>query len=704
MRYLLDRNFSFFSFFVVISFLFIALLYLPITATAADIFSENSSSKWDTIVDSDGSPAGNTGSNRGTSVDDNRLPTNRKTNHYSPSRLDEKRVQLKAESGNNIKAEKKRAVRKSVTYSGRAEADGRSATLELHFDGNNVSGRLQAKGVSEKYIRLPSTDATFAPIPLNGTWEADDTTIFASWKGGDFIDGVLIPDYPTRGNLSIKLAERDGKKVVYLHRIDSSSTGYVFPLKGVVYTPPDADNSDDPAAGNGYWDPVGSWSGVEFDCPFKTVLEKSGAVTVTITCENDEPEYRKGKWNRQGNGIKVKWSRATMKEHELEKSTFHAFFDGANCLILDGGDDDGARLFRDSSRKKRKPSSSETIDPKKIKSIVLIPGRLRAEPEKPRALPEIYGVHSETGEQLLLKDPDVVWLIGTKASTDGTRLTVRKGVKNGTTFSIQADVLLGYRSYQAKAEIEVVEKLVTGYILGKVKYYYTRTKRPYPEEWPRHPQSAIVSLAGPGGERRQNVGPDGVYHFKDLERGRYKSHLHNVKTGKLPVGWQPSSNQPDIWRFYDIPRIDYQGSENWEVKRRILDWNLKQQLSGGGCVYGLVTYKGKPVDDADVTLVGHMGRQLKKAVTNNYGEYQIKPDELDGGEYTISALKMMGGKDQGYADLNMGGKSRRWASSDDLIGPVEAGREVPKYIGIPLGDPRGVRIDIPCSSRGELFK
>jgi hypothetical protein len=623
-----------------------------------------------------------------------------------PAQLIRKRENMKAalsreaeaaDHDSSLRPEKQRPVRKSVTYSGHAEADGRPATLELNFVGNKVSGRLQAKGVSGDNVRLPTTNISFAPVPLNGAWESDDTTIFAHWKGGDYIDGTLVPDYPTRGNLSINLAERGGEKVVYLHRISSSGYGYVFPSRGIVYTPPEVAHDTTPTAGNGYWDPVGSWSGEAYYCSIKAEVKKTGDITVVVACEKEVPEYRKGWWKRQGNGIKVIWTKATIEKNKLDESSIYAYFDGANCLIIDEGDGDYNKIYRNPKPKKEKPHSKPEkvrpqIDPKKIEKIVLIPGKFKAEPEKSRALPGIYGVDSETGEQVLLQDLEVVWGVGTEISVAGNQLTVHKGVKNGTTIQITADVSIGFRDYKAKAEIEVAEDLVTGFVHGSVSYYYSKAALNHPRKWPMRPLSAVITLTGPGGaERRQNIGPNGKFRFDNLEKGlHYVVKLNDVNTDNLPSGWQSAFKQPWSSGNFHMPGHDYLKGEVWEANMG-LQWKvINPDIYYEGCVHGFVTYKGKPVRNAKVMLVGHLGRQKRIVVTGYEGEYKINADGLDGGRYTVSALKMMG------AD-------KSWATKKDLIGPVEAGREVPAYLGIPLSDPRGVQIDIPCLSRGEIF-
>ncbi len=341
--------------------------------------------------------------------------------------------------------------------------------------------------------------------------------------------------------------------------------------------------------------------------------------------------------------------------------------------------------------KKKKSDPEITIDPKKIERILFIPGALRAEPEKPIALPDIYGVHIDTGEQILLKDTDAVWSSENKAYVSGSSLTVKKNIKPGTTFKLKADVMLGFRRYTAEGQVEVVSKLVTGSVTGGVYYYYSKAERPLPSDWPRSPVSSVVVITGGNGvELRQNVGRDGRFSFKGIEKSNstYYVNCYDVNTSNLPAGWESDTNQSSSKYWFRMPKETSKG-EVWEVKVRC-DWDVQQPADNTNCVYGTVTYKDEPVQDAVVILVGHMGSQMKQAITNRQGGYQINVDGLEGGNYTVTALKMMG-------------ENKRWAASDDLIGPVEAGQEVPKYIAVPLNDPRGVQVDITCLSRGDIY-
>ena len=355
-------------------------------------------------------------------------------------------------------------------------------------------------------------------------------------------------------------------------------------------------------------------------------------------------------------------------------------------------DNEASVSIRFEQHRKKKSDTAITIDPKKIERILIIPDSLRAEPDKPIALPDVYGVHIDTGEQILLQDEVFIWSSENKAYVSGGRLTVNKNTKPGTTFKLKVDTMLGFRRYTAEGQVEVVSKLVTGSISGGVYYSYSKAPRPLPSDWPRNPVSVVVEITGGTGvELRQNIGRDGRFHFKGIEKSEstYYVSCNGVNTANLPPGWESAPNQPFSKRYFHMPDNRYSKGEVWEVNIRC-DWNVQQPTDNTNCVYGTVTYKDEPVKDAKVLLVGHNGSQMKDATTNRQGGYQINVDGLEGGNYTVTVLKMMG-------------DNKRWATSKDLIGPVEAGQEVPKYIAVPLNDPRGVQVDITCLSRGDIY-
>jgi hypothetical protein len=130
---------------------------------------------------------------------------------------------------------------RTMGYSGKCTADGRSAELQLVFSatagGVTVSGTLRAAGVCGSGIQLQRTDISFTGT-LSGTWESAGATINASWKGGDYAcDGKLLTgsEWPTSGSLTISIA---GNQVT-LQRIISKAEPYTFSTSGQVFTPSD---------------------------------------------------------------------------------------------------------------------------------------------------------------------------------------------------------------------------------------------------------------------------------------------------------------------------------------------------------------------------------------------------------------------------------------------------------------------------------
>jgi hypothetical protein len=123
---------------------------------------------------------------------------------------------------------------KTITYSGTAEADGRSAHLDLTFSGTTVSGKLVADPVCSGSVRLTRTEIFIRNATLSGgSWEATGASIQGSWDGADYdCNGAKMVDYPTSGDVTISISGNS----VYLQRIAGAGR-YVFPAQGLVYTP-----------------------------------------------------------------------------------------------------------------------------------------------------------------------------------------------------------------------------------------------------------------------------------------------------------------------------------------------------------------------------------------------------------------------------------------------------------------------------------
>lgn len=134
-----------------------------------------------------------------------------------------------------------------LTYTGTAEADGRTARLELTLDGTSVTGRLEADPVCSGSVRLTRTEIFIRSATLvGGAWEAEGSSISGSWDGADYdCAGAKMPDYPTSGNVTISVS--GGK--VSLQRI-SGAGRYVFDGQGLKHTPNSSCGSD-AGAGSG---------------------------------------------------------------------------------------------------------------------------------------------------------------------------------------------------------------------------------------------------------------------------------------------------------------------------------------------------------------------------------------------------------------------------------------------------------------------
>ncbi len=237
---------------------------------------------------------------------------------------------------------------KTITYSGKAEADGRSAQLSLTFRDGRVSGRLQAQGESGPNISLPTTDISFQAVPLPGPWEDRATTIQANWTGGDYGNGgQIMQDYPTKGTLTIKLAEREGREVVYLHRLPTSRYGYVFPLQGrLVEATPSSNNSSN-TTGSGSGDPVGIWTGelkpksgsdpvvLSYEMTF---LANGSVSLITKASTSKESSTLQGAWRSANQAVEIQWSKESLEKWNVDGDTAKARFNGPDCLIFNTGD------------------------------------------------------------------------------------------------------------------------------------------------------------------------------------------------------------------------------------------------------------------------------------------------------------------------------------------------------------------------------
>lgn len=133
------------------------------------------------------------------------------------------------------------AATRFVYPDGTAEADGRSASMELEIDGKTVKGKMIAREVCKTGIRLPKTVLEFEGNLNGDSWENRESEITGRWRGGDYgCDGRIMANHSKEGGIRIRMTEpneahKNGK--VYLTRISSSTYGYLFEPTGKKYDP-----------------------------------------------------------------------------------------------------------------------------------------------------------------------------------------------------------------------------------------------------------------------------------------------------------------------------------------------------------------------------------------------------------------------------------------------------------------------------------
>ncbi len=594
---------------------------------------------------------------------------------------------------------------KTVKYEGRAEADGRSAILQLDFDGGKVSGHLVAKGVSQPGIRLTTTDISFRPVPLTGAWEDPNTTIVAPWVGGDYMDGALVTSYPTNGTLTIKLAEREGNRVVHLHRVAGSSYGYVFGLQGVVYSVGTGTTSSAVADGavvsTGYWDPVGTWSGtwqppgeaLDKTVSYEAVFTKDGAVKVTIRgVATDDRLTLRGQWRRQGMGLAIEWSAPDLANADItDTSTVLAGFDGPNCLVL-RTEDGSIKLFRKTPVSGGDSTSAPpSIDVSKVIRIELARTNLTVLAETNTPAPAVFVVLRGSGERQPLP-PNVrgEWTGLRDISVDDNgKIIVGPRAKPGDAADIRVQVTIGGRPFFAKCRVTVGgDDVKLGSIRGYVRVGF------WPEQLPPcATDGGVILLTGPGGVQRYAFGADGEFSFGNLQPGGYRLRLERVALpATVPGGFVPNTVENVEGKEIGIPNLSPEIGGNWDA-RTVIYWYLtKKPEPKDYCVFGKVTYKGEPVPRAAVTLINHDGSSRKDTTTDEHGYYSMNTQGMVGGQHLLMVEKMV--------DIN---NVPPWATDDDLLDIASyTGAKTPLSVVLPILV-LGEEIDIPCLTRKELL-
>lgn len=602
----------------------------------------------------------------------------------------------------------------NVVYSGHAEADGRTASLTLTFVGNTVSGRMQAKGVSEDGIRLPSTDIAFSNAPLTGIWEDDKTTILASWTGGDYaVNGELMPYYPTSGALSIKRTYRGDNLVIYLSRLHNNGVwGYTFtPHNRVVYNPNQPTDAPEPSDESlessdmddvlaGYWDPVGIWKGSwspfqdESQTAYTLILEKGYDAEMAIDDMEGTSGKLRGRWEPLSNSLRIEW----IKVEGDEEQQVIVRFDGPDGLLVPTDEGHPIRLKRQAVASDDEDEDDDAkaptvppVDLETVSEITLSPSTLKVTPGTAVPLPRVIGKIKQTGEIIELRDLDVKWAAGMYLTPANGELEVSTNARIGQQGRISATASVGTRLLTAICEVSIVESFPTGVYEGRVSIKYRDPEDPkntFPE-LPKRPLQATVVVNGPGSSHVKTVHGSERYRFEHLEKGNYNVSLRNVK---LPPGIPDdfvydveTENQGDGFYFpYSLKT-----NNPWRRVGNAI-YKLIRRPDVAYCVYGKVRYKGKPVPEAEVTLTGHDGRSIGRDKTSSEGFYRIRTEALERGSYYLQVIKMVG-------------KNQRWATDDDLM-DIASSAEGAKPVAVSVPVSRiGLEINIPCLTRREIF-
>jgi len=605
-----------------------------------------------------------------------------------------------------LSSQRPRQPAKTVRYMGRAEADGRSAELELRFKDSSVSGRLYAKGNSAGGVYLTTTDISFSQVPLSGPWEDPGTSIVAPWTGGDYMNGSLMPDYPTNGTLTVKLAERADGNVVYLHRVASSRYGYVFQKKGLVYSPEGTYTNAAPTnsiVSAGYWDPAGRWSGKwqplgygpEKRVVYQADFTEDGAVRMTISgVATAEKINLKGQWRRQGEKIAIDWMEPSLEDAGVtDTSTVFASFGGPDTLLF-ATEAAPITLSRETTTVTG-GNTGISIEPSQVVGIELSRTTLTVFSGTNYAVPEISVVLRGTGKRVPLPNglkPSWTGFKDVSVDADGKRIIVAKQAKTGESGFVRVEVKVGERFHRAKCHVSVIStESKLGSISGTVKISF------YPHTPPACGfglRSSVVMLDGPGGAQWFYVNSTGKYRFWNLLPGRYTLRIERVKLPlNLPgefVSAPPTSQNMVELR---IPNSAIGIAGTWDINEPLYWVVTKTPPPTDYCVYGNVTHRGKGIPFADVTLVNHDGSSSRTKRADKHGVYTLNTQGMLQGQHFLMVEK--------YVDTN---NVPPWATDGDLLDIAShSGAKKPLSVVLPILA-LGEQVHIPCLTRKELLE
>jgi len=578
---------------------------------------------------------------------------------------------------------------KKVEYHGRSTYDGCKASLKLTFENDMVSGRMEKIGVEEDNIRLTTTKFSFDPVIVTGKWESKGTSISAQWTGGDYLGGKLLPDYPTSGNLYIRLSTYEGKSMIRLDRLGSTKTGaYVFSPLGEVYSPSSSTN---------YYDPVGKWSGFVdleiLDVPIHDKIElgfyKNGKLTVWDYDGTAFDEKRDGKWERVKNTIRIQLPQDEDDEGEQEDYIGVIKFLRRDCIMICDIDDevDPVVLYRDdedgNAGNTQNPPGFD-YDISEVSKIALSRETMSVVPGTNYPLPQVYGIMRKTQKRVLLPADRIKWSGSLWLTIKDGRITVSENAKIGSKARISVTAETGgVVPLLAFCEVKIVEKQGTCYMKGSVYLEYSGSLALNLK--PRHPSRAEVLLTGPDGPQRAIVSGDCQFRFENLVDGTHYIEIVDIDIpSKLPDGYVEASSQPWYKTWQTLPDESYGGGH----RHCRISWTFKKEEDLDRRLYGTVTYKGKPINGIKISVMSKNGQTRKSFKTDSKGYYSIDTRKMPSGKYWISALKM---------------DDPRWAKDGDLMDPGVRPEVNPPLTAILPALTSGEKVDIKVLTRKEIF-
>lgn len=563
-------------------------------------------------------------------------------------------------------------------------------TMTLNFSGKKVTGTLEARSIIGENIRLPGTSIKFTGT-LAGTWEGSGN-ITGTYRG------TGGPEQNERaGTFTIS---KSGLATVLFHSTGLYYNDYIFTPIGKVYTPTEGDS--DPSS------PGGQGEGV-------VIMENQSGMNAHLCVEPEQfgdPNRVAPGGSRQylapPGAAKVFAVRSGSQIDSLsvtvpEGGSIRVVLNASNKLVLMQDKEGGNK----NTTKKKKTTKKDEIDPDEIESITLVPGSFKMSPGEKSPFPQVFGVMKTSRESVELKDMEIGWTGGKMINIEtdeGGGFSVSKNAPPGEKLGLTARLRIGMRELTARAIIVVADeedlKKERGAITVSARIAYNQrpadpdladtkwTPTPVPEDWPKLPLSADVTLTGPDGVvGKITLTGDCRHRFENLKKGQYRAELSNIRLPRLPGGYVENPDSPFRNSWTTLPN-----GEKWEGTLS-LDCSVHIPKDYRGYVYGLVTYKGTPVPDAKVTIAGATWGEVKEVKTDSKGNYRINTDKMRGDTYKFMVVKMNNVRD-----------GKLWASPEDMLDIAGVRDQEPLKVEVPLFNPNGVEIPIECLTRKEIFK